>query len=236
MLLLLPLWSEDGVPGLLASWLSGVTLLFDSWASGAETRLFVAGDVRVDVTRMDCVLVRPLEGVVARGVERAEGVVGLETSPAPAAAVSLRADVTPLLAEAELTSDVALTLDTALALESARARDAGGIRVLPTEEEEGEEEEEEEEEEGAAEPEEPRTEDRTPRTDVLAEASRLKALSARMDALTVLSLFNVLSLPRKDFREAASRLKPLSVSAVAAAVAAGVVAMRERAELLVERM
>lgn len=143
-MLLLPLWSEDGVPGLLASWLSGVTLRF-SWDSGVETRLFVAGDVLVEVTRMDCVLVRPLEGVVERGVARAEGVVGLETSPAPAAWVSLRVDVTPLLAEAELTSDVVLTLDTALALESARALDAGGIRVLPTEEEVGEEEEEEEE-------------------------------------------------------------------------------------------
>ena len=207
----------------MASWLSGVTLRF-SWGSGVETRLLgsaldAPSDDLVDVTRMDCVLVRPLEGV-----ERAEGVVGLTLSLDPA--VSLRADVTPLLADAELTSEVVLMLDTPLAFESVRVLEAGGIRVLPTEGEE--------EEEGAGEvsavPGDPRTEERTPRTEVRAGLSRLKALSARMEALAALSLFSVLSLPRNDLREAASRLKPGSASA------AGAGAARARAELLVERM
>lgn len=141
----------------------------------------------------------------------------------PSPFVSRLADIV-LLLDAELTSELTLALDTTLALDSVRALAAGGCRLELLTTGEGAEEEADE---AAGEP---LNEDLGPRTDVLAGVSRLKLLSARMEARTALSLFNGLSLPRKDCLAAALRLK--APSAGSGVTAAG----RARVELLVDLM
>lgn len=117
-----------------------------------------------------------------------------------------------LLAETELTSDVVLILDVALTLESALWRLLTlGLSV-----------------DGLPEPADSRPDDRTPRAEARFCGPPFKACSARIEARTSVSRFKGLSLTRKDLRAAASRLKPTASFSAEA--------VRERVELLVERM